>query len=110
MRSYYIVKPFSPTELTARIQAALRVLSLNAGRIVTHESLLHQVRGDKRENGRHVVRTYVKRVRQKLGDNPSQPTYIFTRVRVGYHMPEPSEPSAPPSAPEPPGTADADSE
>ena len=142
----YIVKPFSPTELTARIQAALRVragppsfelaelaidydqrrvslagrvleltateysllrvLSLNAGRIMTHESLLQLVWGDKYEDGRHVVRTYVKRLRQKLGDNPSRPTYIFTRVRVGYHMPEPSDPTAPPSAPKAPDTTD----
>jgi len=125
----YIVKPFSPTELTARVHAALRqramptsfrlgelcidygrcqvtfagtvleltateynllrVLSRNAGRVVTHDSLLDRVWGDKYENGRHVVRTYVKRLRQKLGDDPTNPTYIFTKVRFGYYMPEP---------------------
>ena len=96
----YIVKPFSPTELAARIRVAmrqqaepasfalgelaiayerrraslagrtpeltateyelLRVLSLNAGRVVTHETLLRLVWGSRRADGHHAVRTYVK--------------------------------------------------
>ena len=32
------------------------------------------------------VRTYVKRLRRKLGDDPDNPAYIFTKRRVGYWM------------------------
>ena len=128
----YIVKPFSPTELTARIEAALRVrarpaafvlgelsieyhrrrvrladrileltateyellrvLSLNAGRVVTHETLLRQVWGARHDTGQNVVRTYVRRLRDKLGDDAAAPVYIFTQFRVGYRMPDPSDP------------------
>jgi len=128
----YIVKPFLPTELTARIQAVLRlrggsatfvlgelaidyerrrvslagqvleltateyellrVLSHNAGRAVTHETLLRQVWGNRATAGPHAVRTYVKKLRDKLGDDPAQPAYILTETRVGYRMPEPSDP------------------
>ena len=128
----YIVKPFSPMELTARVQAALRlrarpasfvlgdlaidydrrrvslagravdltateyellrVLSRNAGRVVTHEALLRQVWGDRRSDDQRAVRTYVKRLRRRLGDDAAQPTYIFNEPRVGYRMPAPSNP------------------
>ena len=128
----YIVKPFSPTELTARVEAALRLragpasfelgdlaidydrrrvslagraldltateyellrlLSLNAGRVVTHEALLRQVWGDRRSDGQHAVRTYVRRLRRKLGDDAARPAYIFNEFRVGYRMPDPSDP------------------
>ena len=128
----YIVKPFSPTELVARIQAALRrladpepfvlgelaihyderrvtvagrpleltateygllrVLSLNAGRVTTRDTLLLQVWGGRPDEGQEVVRTYVKRLRRKLGDDAARPAYIFTERGVGYRMPNPQDP------------------
>ena len=33
-----------------------------------------------------LLRTYVKYLRQKLGDDASNPKYIFTEPRVGYRM------------------------
>ena len=32
------------------------------------------------------VRTYIERLRRKLGDNPDTPPHIFTRRHVGYSM------------------------
>ncbi len=135
----YIVKPFSPTELTARVQAALRqrahaasfaleeltidydrrrvslagqvldlsateydllrVLSLDAGRVVTHDTLLRRVWGNPSGDGAHIVRTYVKKLRRKLGDDARRPTYIFNELRVGYRMPDPNEPGENPPSP-----------
>ena len=122
----YIVKPFSPTELTARIGAALRrrtephpfvlgelaidydnrrvtlagrcveltateydllrELSLARGRTVTYEALLRRVWSGRSHANPKLVRAFVKRLRGKLGDDPSQPTYILTERRVGYRM------------------------
>ena len=127
----YLVKPFSSTELTARIQAVLRrraepepvvlgelaidydrrrvtvggrpvkltateyellrLLSLNAGRVLTYDSLLHQV-WDGRQYGDTVVRTFVKKIRQKLGDDAASPAYIFNERGVGYYMPRHRDP------------------
>ncbi|MYC80816.1 MAG: response regulator [Acidobacteria bacterium] len=128
----YIVKPFSPTELAARVQAALRriaelqepfrlgdltiyfeqrqmtmaghsveltateyevlrVLSVNAGRVTTYDSLLRQVWSGKDTGDSQSVRAYVKRLRRKLGDNAADPKYIFNIRQVGYRMPKPSE-------------------
>ena len=105
----YIVKPFSPTELTARIRATLRrraepepfvlgdlailyeerrvsvggrqveltateyellrVLSLNAGRVTTYDTLL-----------------------RKLGEDAARPRWIFAERGVGYRMAKPPAP------------------
>ena len=125
----YVVKPFSPTELVARIRAALRrrdrpetfalgelgvrydqrrvtvagreveltateyellrVLSQNAGRVLTHDRLLRAVWHKRGDQNPGPVRTYVKKLRHKLGDDAASPAYIVTQRGVGYRMPEP---------------------
>ncbi|MDE2783295.1 MAG: ATP-binding protein [Gemmatimonadota bacterium] len=75
--------------LTPTEYELLRVLSMNAGRVLTHESLLRQAWG-----GRHkgsvdpkLVRAVVKRLRRKLGDDAADPVYILNERGVGYYMP-----------------------
>ena len=127
----YIVKPFSPTELAARVGAALRVragaapfvlgalaidyarrrvtvdgrdvaltateyeilriLSVDAGRVVTSESLLRQAWDDRKPTDTDRVRAFVKQIRAKLGDDASDPRWIFNERGVGYRMPRPGE-------------------
>ena len=128
----YIAKPFSSSELTARVRAALRrraepepfrlgelaihyedrrvtvagrvtltmtefevlrVLSTNAGRAVTYDSLLRQAWGN-RERGSaapKLVRAIVKGLRSKLGDDAAKPAYVCNVRGVGYRMPRPGE-------------------
>ncbi len=126
----YVVKPFSPTELVARIRAALRrqagpgepyravdlaidyeerrvtlagrpirltateydllaVLSANRGRVSTYDQLLRRVWRSRKSSDARLVRAFVKKLRRKLGDDASRPTYIFTESRVGYRMAKP---------------------
>ena len=128
----YIVKPFSPTELIARIETALRKgtggdareerepyrtgdltidysnrhvtvgdspvpltateykvlfeLSVNAGRVLTHEQLLQRAWGAEYADESQLVRIIIGRLRHKLGDDANDPQYVFTDRGVGYHM------------------------
>ena len=124
--SDYIVKPFSRTELIARVRAALRrrpgpdtfalgqleiryderrvtvagrpvpltakeyemlrLLSLNAGRVMTHDALLRRVWDEPGTSDRVLVRTVVKKLRAKLGDDAAHPHYIANERGVGYRM------------------------
>ena len=126
----YLVKPFSPTEMIARIRAVLRrraepetfvlgdlaihyelrrvtvggqavqltateyellrVLSANAGRVSTYDSLIRQVWGGQDSGDPELVRTFVKKLRRKLGDDANRPAYIFTERGVGYRMERPN--------------------
>ena len=128
----YVVKPFSPTELTARIRAALRrepapsrteptepcllgdmsidyverrvtvggrqvrltdieyrllvELSAHLGRVVSYEVLLQRVWDRRSPADLRPLRSTVKSIRRKLGDDAKTPAYIFNEPRVGYRM------------------------
>ena len=77
--------------LTATEYRLLVELSAAAGRVSTHQQLLRRVWGPLYTNDERIVRTYVKELRHKLGDDAARPTYIFTEPGVGYRMPRPSK-------------------
>ena len=73
--------------MTATEYKLLVELSASAGRVVTHEQLLRRVWGPLYASDARIVRTYIKELRHKLGDDARRPTYIFTEPGVGYRMP-----------------------
>ncbi len=131
----YIRKPFSPSELVARIEAALRrrlpsdaaesrapfvlddltinfverrvtvggraislsatqykllyELAIHAGRVLTHDQILQRVWGAAYSGETGLLRSFIRDLRQKLGDDARDPRYISTEPRVGYRMPKP---------------------
>ncbi len=130
--SDYVVKPFSPTELLARIKAALRrrsqslhaepyrvadltvdyitrdvtvsgraakltpteykllaELCTNAGRALSYQQLLECVWEEGSSGDPRRVRTFIKDLRAKLGDDARNPTYILTVPGVGYRAAAP---------------------
>ena len=56
---------------------------------MTNEALLRQLWS--KRGGKHPgpVRTYVRKLRKRLGDDATDPTYILTERSVGYRMTEP---------------------
>ncbi|MEW6515102.1 MAG: response regulator [Pseudomonadota bacterium] len=71
------------TQLEFRL---LVVLLANAGKVLTHRHLMHQVWGPGRAEQEHYVRIYVGRLRQKLERDPTQPRHILTETGVGYRF------------------------
>ena len=78
-------------ELTATEYNLLRVLALNAGRVTTYDTLLRQVWGGRNHGDPKLVRAFIKKLRQKLGDDANAPAYIMTERGVGYRMARPGE-------------------
>ena len=78
--------------LTATEYNLLVALSTNAGRVLSHQRLLERVWGPDQPRDHRVLRAFVKSLRRKLGDDASNPSYIFTVPRVGYRMARPSDP------------------
>ena len=78
-----------PVELTATEFELLRVLSLNAGRVLKYDSLLRRACGrrDRGSGDPKLVRAVVKRLRRKLGDAAARSAYILNERGVGYRMP-----------------------
>jgi two-component system KDP operon response regulator KdpE len=64
----------------------LRELAVNAGRPVTHTSLLRKVWGEHAIGDRYNTRYVVAQIRRKLGDDPARPRYIVNEPGVGYRL------------------------
>ena len=69
----------------------LESMSSNPGKLLTHSWLLQKVWGPGYGSESNYLRLYVRQLRQKLGDEPSQPRWITTEPGVGYRwLPEPT--------------------
>ncbi len=78
-----------PVQLTPTEYKLLYELSINAGSVLTYDRLLSRIWSDDHSGDTQVVRTFVKNLRRKLGDNPTNPAYISTVPRTGYRMLKP---------------------
>ena len=80
--------------LTPHEYGLLRILSLDAGRVVTYASLLRRLWADGEEgegSATEPVRGGVERLRRKLGEDAARPAWILNVRGVGYRMPRPGE-------------------
>lgn len=130
----YVVKPFSATELLARVRAVLRragtskesfkqsefmhgdlrinfaraevwkgdkpiylsateyrlliQLAQNIGIVLTAEALLTEVWGSTYRDDKEILWVSIARIRQKVEDDPHNPTHIITKSGLGYIMPD----------------------
>lgn len=58
----------------------------NAGKILSHETLLAKVWGKEYRDEDHYVRLYINYIRQKIERDPAHPRYIFTERGMGYRF------------------------
>jgi two-component system, OmpR family, KDP operon response regulator KdpE len=66
----------------------LRVLIQNAGKVVTHHQLIHQVWGTPFEDESRLLRVNISNLRRKVEPDPDRPHYILTELGVGYRFRE----------------------
>jgi DNA-binding response OmpR family regulator len=60
----------------------------NAGRLLTHETLLSKVWGWEYRDEAHYLRLYITYLRQKIESDPAHPKYILTERGLGYRFKE----------------------
>lgn len=75
-----------PVRLTPTEYDLLRLLARNAGRVMTHQRLLHEVWGEMYEGETHLLRVNISNLRQKIEPDPSRPVYIITEPAIGYRF------------------------
>ena len=127
----YVVKPFSPRELVARVKAVLartmpkpvensgvftfgdlvidtashsvkvagqeapltpkefdllELLAMNPNKVYSRENLLNIVWGYEYPGDARTVDVHIRRLREKIETNPSDPKYVYTKWGVGYYF------------------------
>lgn len=73
-------------DLTPTEYKLLYHLVRNAGHILQHGTLLAKVWGREYVNEVDYIRVYIRRLREKLGDDPDNPRYIRTERGLGYRF------------------------
>jgi two-component system KDP operon response regulator KdpE len=71
-------------KLTPTEYAVLEALVTNPGKLLTHQWLLRKVWGQGYGTETTYLRTYVRTLRKKLGDDAQAPELIVTEPGVGY--------------------------
>jgi two-component system KDP operon response regulator KdpE len=79
-----VVVPLSPTEFRL-----LATLAEHPGEVIPSKALIARVWGNQYAGETHYLRLYVRYLRQKLEDDPSNPVYIVNRWGSGYSLDEP---------------------
>jgi two-component system KDP operon response regulator KdpE len=75
-----------PISLTPTEYDILRVLIQHAGKVLTHQQLIHLVWGNEFEAEPHLLRVNISNLRQKIEKDPTRPRYIITEPGVGYRL------------------------
>jgi two-component system, OmpR family, KDP operon response regulator KdpE len=73
-----------PVHLTPTEYRLLEAMATNPGKLLTHAWLLRKVWGPGYGTESNYLRLFVRQLRKKLGDTPSQPRWITTEPGVGY--------------------------
>ena len=82
-RSLYIAG--REINLTSREFDILELLVKNPGKVYSRDNLLKKVWGEEYPGDARTVDVHVRRLREKIESNPSEPKYVHTRWGVGYY-------------------------
>ncbi len=83
---YEVIRDDTVIELTLREFELVKFLAQHQGQIFTRETLLEKVWGYEYYGDVRTVDVTVRRVREKLEREPSNPQYILTKRGVGYYF------------------------
>ncbi len=86
---YEVKKNGQALDLTLREFELFRYLAEREGRVFSREQLLEEVWGYEYYGDIRTVDVTVRRLREKLEDDPGDPKYILTRRGIGYYCKRP---------------------
>lgn len=89
--AYIVSKRGKEIELTHREFELLHYLARHIGQVMTREHLLQTVWGYDYFGDVRTVDVTVRRLREKIEDTPSHPTWLITRRGVGYFLKNPDQ-------------------
>ena len=80
------IKNDEQVELTVKEFDVFELLSKNPGRVYSRETLLNIIWGYEYQGDIRTVDVHIRRLREKLEENPAEPEHIMTKWGVGYYI------------------------
>ncbi|MDR2600702.1 MAG: response regulator transcription factor [Oscillospiraceae bacterium] len=81
-----VLKNDQQIELTVKEFDVFELLAKTPGRVYSRENLLNIVWGYEYHGDIRTVDVHIRRLREKLEEDPAQPDYIMTKWGVGYYI------------------------
>lgn len=81
-----VSKSGAEVELTPKEYRLLQMLAQHCDKVVTHQHLLREIWGPTHVDESHHLRILVRKLRQKLESDPTQPQFLKTELGVGYRL------------------------
>ena len=72
--------------LTAKEFEVLELLVMNPGKVYSRENLMKVIWGANYPGDVRTVDVHIRRLREKIEENPSEPIYVRTKWGVGYYF------------------------
>jgi len=73
-------------DMTVKEFELLRLLMKNPNKVFTRDELLNQVWGYEYPGDIRTVDVHIRRIREKIEENPAKPSCILTKWGVGYYF------------------------
>ncbi len=77
-----------PVDLTAKEFEILALLASSPGQVFTRSQIYEHIWGRDSSVDENSITVFMRKIREKIEDNPSQPKYLLTVWRVGYKFAE----------------------
>lgn len=84
--TFEVKKDGKVIELTVREYELLKFLMSQKGQVFSREELLEKVWDYEYYGDVRTVDVTVRRLREKIEDNPSEPNFILTKRGIGYYF------------------------
>lgn len=85
---YEVLLRGKPVELTAKEFEILVLLASSPGQVFTRNQIFEHIWGRESQVDENSITVFMRKIREKIEDNPSQPKYLLTVWRVGYKFAE----------------------
>jgi Response regulators consisting of a CheY-like receiver domain and a winged-helix DNA-binding domain len=72
--------------LTAKEFDVMELLAMNPNKVYSREDLLRLIWGTEYPGDARTVDVHIRRLREKVEENPSEPKYVYTKWGVGYYF------------------------
>lgn len=82
--NFTVIKDGTTIQLTAKEFHILKLFASNPNRVYTKEQIYQLVWNDQYYGDDNVINVHMRRLREKIETNPSQPKYIKTLWGIGY--------------------------
>ncbi|MBE1556165.1 response regulator transcription factor [Sporosarcina limicola] len=84
--NFSVLKKQQQVKLTSKEFGILKLFATNRTRVFTKAQIYHAIWNDEYHGDENIINVHMRRLREKIEDDPSNPQYIKTLWGIGYKL------------------------